>query len=80
MKITREEAIIRPVSREHVKKMWMGKWIMHDDELGLTCECSRCHIETMGNTPFCPCCGAPMTDEAVDMVMERMDVLHETAE
>lgn len=22
-------------------------------------------------TPFCPACGAPMTDEAVEMVMER---------
>ena len=24
---------------------------------------------------FCPSCGAPMTDKAVDMVMERMEVL-----
>ena len=26
---------------------------------------------------FCPSCGAPMTDEAVQMVMERMEALHE---
>ena len=25
---------------------------------------------------FCPSCGAPMTDKAVDMVMERMEVLY----
>ena len=26
---------------------------------------------------FCPSCGAPMTDEAVQMVMERLEALHE---
>ena len=40
-----------------------GKWIMHDDGLGLTCECSVCHIETMGDTQFCPNCGANMREE-----------------
>ena len=37
-----------------------GRWIMHDDELGLTCECSVCHIETMGDGNYCPNCGAKM--------------------
>ena len=27
--------------------------------------------------PFCPFCGRPMTDEAVEMVMERMEALYE---
>ena len=41
-----------------------GEWIMHDDEiLGLSCECSACHIETCGDTPFCPNCGADMRGE-----------------
>lgn len=36
-----------------------GRWIMHDDKfLGLTCECSICHIETCGDSPYCPSCGA----------------------
>ena len=26
---------------------------------------------------FCPFCGKPLTDEAVEMVMERMEALHE---
>ena len=26
---------------------------------------------------FCPNCGAPMTDEAVEMVMERLEALYE---
>lgn len=25
---------------------------------------------------FCLCCGAPLTDEAVDMVMERLEALY----
>ena len=27
--------------------------------------------------PFCPFCGKPMTDEAVEMVMERLEALYE---
>ena len=27
--------------------------------------------------PFCPFCGKPMTDEAVEMVMERLETLNE---
>lgn len=26
---------------------------------------------------FCPICGAPMTDEAVEMVMERLETLND---
>lgn len=37
-----------------------GRWIMHDDEFGLTCECSACHIETMGDGKYCPNCGCRM--------------------
>lgn len=37
-----------------------GRWIMHDDEFGLTCECSACHIETMGDGNYCFNCGAKM--------------------
>lgn len=40
-----------------------GRWIMHDDELGLSCECSVCHIETCGDSPYCPNCGARMIGE-----------------
>lgn len=37
-----------------------GRWVMHKDELGLTSECSACHIETMCNGNYCPNCGAKM--------------------
>ena len=44
-------------------------------------QCSACHNEVCYDDPmdrrwlpkFCPNCGAPMTDEAVDMVMERLE-------
>ena len=69
---------LRPVSREQV---WRGEWKCHGD-CGVT-ECSACgwNIEEyVGNYNFCPVCGAPMTDEAMQMVMERMEALHEVVE
>lgn len=70
---------LRPVSREQVEKAWRGEWIGMTDDDGFTWyECSRCeHDLDSLEVPnhFCPACGAPMTDEAVDMVMERMEAL-----
>ena len=40
-----------------------GHWIEHDDFLGRTVECSACHSETMGETPYCPVCGAKMDEK-----------------
>ena len=40
-------------------------WIMHDDDFGLTCECSHCHIETMGDSEYCLHCGARMDGDTV---------------
>ena len=49
--------------------------------------CSKCKVvlpddfDDPDNPPamrFCQWCGAPMTDEAVEMVMERLEALHET--
>ena len=40
--------------------------------------CSKCSKQSPDNfLNFCGYCGAPMTDKAVDMVMERMEKLHE---
>ena len=62
---------LRPVSREQVERM-RGEWIAVG---AITCKCSRCQhseLSTRANEYlFCPACGAPMTDEAVQMVMER---------
>ena len=69
---------LRPVSREQVEKVWRSEWKCHGD-CGVT-ECSACgwNIEEyVGDYNFCPVCGTPMTDEAVEMVMERLEALYE---
>ena len=84
---------LRPVSREQVEKVWRGKWIkelrqtyipVEYDEQGevilhdfVVYHCSICGRENTKEEPFCNC-GAPMTDEAVEMVMERLNKLEET--
>lgn len=73
---------LRPVSRERVEKVWRGEWVIGEpDVLGVPIHCSRCGwgsdhadqrkwMEYNGHL-FCGHCGAPMTDEAVDMMLER---------
>lgn len=62
---------LRPVSREQVEKV-RGEWQMVSNGSGV---CSECHRQDKIDplAKFCRYCGAPMTDEAVDMVMERME-------
>lgn len=71
---------LRPVSREQVEKGWRGEWVREStpDLLkgNAISHCSRCwhHVyRPEEHTRFCPHCGAPMTDEAVEMVMERLE-------
>ena len=76
---------LRPVSREQVEKVWSpcnfcagAKYITG----GVTAvyPVSETHQqETLaeGDFDFCPVCGRPMTDEAVQMVMERLEALYE---
>ena len=69
---------LRPVSREQVEKVWRGEWIdtRESSKDVPTCMCSRCTRVVVGlESKFCPDCGSPMTDEAVEMVMERMEAL-----
>ena len=73
---------LRPVSREQVEKVWRGEWMFpifadQEDANDPRCQCSECgSIEIpLARHRFCPSCGAPMTDEAVDMVMERLEAM-----
>ena len=80
---------LRPITREQLEKV-RGEWIDIDgekvpvDKYGQPfgwAMCSACgeyltasdEYPCIGN--FCPNCGAPMTDKAVDMVMERLEAL-----
>lgn len=69
-----EDVAFRPVSREQVEKVWRGEWQMVSNGSGV---CSECHRQDKIDplAKFCRYCGVPMTDEAVEMVMERMDEL-----
>ena len=73
-------AALRPITREQVEKVWRGEWepgnpicpICGKDKFdGLEADI---WADWMPN--FCPNCGAPMTDEAVEMVIERLEALH----
>lgn len=39
-----------------------AEWIHHEDEWEAWEECSNCKGETLGTPPFCPMCGARMTN------------------
>ena len=66
---------LRPVSREQVEKVCKGEWIVQQDEhKEYIKKCSKCGFPISGwwgADKFCANCGAPMTDEAVDMMLER---------
>lgn len=68
------------MTQKQVEKVWRGEWL-HDPDTGYEhCEnCSHtiCLDDYLNRKPplFCEMCGAPMTDEAVQMVMERLEEL-----
>lgn len=59
-----------------VEKVWRGEWVgvpsmgVYDT---VCSKCGYCPGIRFWSSDFCPHCGAPMTDEAVDMVMERLE-------
>ena len=75
MKLIYSTNALRPVSREQVEKVWKGEWIVQQDEhKEYIKKCSKCGFPISGwwgADKFCANCGAPMTDEAVDMMLER---------
>lgn len=76
---------LRPVRREQVEKVWSpcnfcagAKYITG----GVTAvypvsETRQQETLAEGDFDFCPVCGRPLTDEAVDMVMERLEALYD---
>ena len=69
---------LRPVSREQVEKVWRGEWVGVPNMGVYDTACSKCGYcpgIRFWDSDFCPNCGAPMTDEAVDMMLERMETI-----
>lgn len=81
---------LRPITREQMEKM-RGEWIADGekvpvDENGCPRDWAKCSVcgehltaseEYDCTGHFCPACGSPMTDKAVDMVMERLEALRD---
>ena len=70
-------AALRPITREQVRR---GEWEKigadYRGQSGIW-KCTACGKTYPYKCDFCPNCGAPMTDKAVDMVMERLEALYE---
>ena len=68
---------LRPVSREQVERM-RGEWKAVPRIGVYDTACSECGYAPgirFFSSDFCPACGAPMTDEAVEMMIERLDAI-----
>lgn len=77
---------LRPVSRERVEKVWPGCPYCKEDGEGYVQKFGAYSIQngelTTGHCKpqkikFCPHCSRPLTDEAVDMVMEKINNMEE---
>ena len=80
---------LRGPTREQVERL-RGEWIADGekvpvDENGCPRDWAKCSVcgeyltaseEYDCTGHFCPACGSPMTDKAVDMVMERLEELN----
>lgn len=77
---------LRPVSKEQVEKVFPGCPYCKPDSEGyvqkfgaysiLNGELKAGHCKPQ-KISFCPHCSRPLTDEAVEMVMKRMEVLND---
>ena len=74
---------LRPVSREQVEKVWSpcnfcagAKYITGGVTAVYPLSETRQQEELAeGDFDFCPVCGRPLTDEAVQIAMERLEAL-----
>ena len=75
---------LRPVSREQVEKVWPGCPYCKEDGEGYVKKFGAYSIQNgelatghckPQKIKFCPHCSRPLTDEAVEMVMERLEAL-----
>lgn len=80
---------LRPVSRERVEKVWPGCDFCNTADFGefgfditkhyakICCALGSWRFPEKEQFLFCPKCGKPLTDEAVEMVIERLEALNE---
>lgn len=69
---------LRPVSRERIEEVWSGCHECSGCKLCIWNETKKCNDCKNRNSfrplsDFCPRCGKPLTDAALEMVMERLE-------
>ena len=82
------DTALRPISREQVEKVWRGcEYCCGDVDDRAYIDSQAFYISGEGylvngdededicQLLFCPKCGSPLTDEAVEIVMERLEAL-----
>lgn len=75
-------AALRPITHEQVEKM-KGEWVPFrtiGGANGVMCgQCKYREYEHVKYTRFnfCPACGCPMTDEAVDILWKRLEAMQD---
>ena len=80
-------AALRPVSRERVERMFPGCDFCDMADFGefgfeitkhyakICCALGSWRFQRKEQFLFCPKCGKPLTDEAVEMVLERLEAM-----
>ena len=75
MELIQNIAALRGPTREMVEKVWRGCYTCDEYKYFMfnawTNPESSERPDCMGTSLFCPQCGKPLTDEAVDMMLER---------
>lgn len=72
-------SVLRGPTREQVERVWRGEWTPYLPPLGagnVRHRCPSCGMTPDAETPFCAYCGKAMTDNAVDIIMERLEALN----
>ena len=88
MELVQNIAALRPITREQVEKVFPGCNFCNLADFGefgfeitkhyakICCALGAWRFPQNEQFLFCPKCGKPLTDEAVDMVMKRLEALH----
>ena len=78
MELIQHPTALRGPTRKQMEKVWRGEWERITDPYGkLEGFLCKCGTQTYSASNFCPNCGGAMTDEAVEMVMQRLEALYE---
>ena len=68
-------AALRGPTREQVEKCFGSIWEFDDEDFDYDWHCVKCECPTNVRPNFCPRCGAAMTDEAINILLKRLEAL-----